>query len=216
MSADLIETLPLAQRLALAYTPANCRDDALALLALDARLAGIVRGDGEPIIAQMKLAWWRERLAQDPQDWPLGEPLLALLREGKLDVSRLEPMVDGWEALLGEVLDETVVEAFAAGRSALWQTFAGAHASQAPLVGQAAGEQAMVELALNLGTEQEAAIARELAKGQAWEKPRLPRKLRTLAILHRLSRRAVQNGSEELLDGPGALLTVLRLGFTGH
>lgn len=215
MSADLTETLPLAQRLALTYAPRAVRNDALALLALDARLAGIVRGDGEPIIAQMKLAWWRERLAQDPQDWPLGEPLLALLKAGRQDVSQLEPLVDGWEALLAKVLDDQVVDSFADGRAALWQTFAAAHASRAEAIAQAAREQAMVELALNLGTEAEAEIARDVAKRQTWQKPNLPRALRPLSILHGLSRRALRAGANELLDGPGAMLTVMRLGIAG-
>jgi hypothetical protein len=34
----------------------------LALLALDARLAAILRGRREPIAAQLRLAWWREML----------------------------------------------------------------------------------------------------------------------------------------------------------
>ncbi|RIV88800.1 squalene/phytoene synthase family protein [Aurantiacibacter zhengii] len=216
MSSDLVETLPLANRLALSYAPRTCREDVLALLALDARLAGIVRGDGEPIIAQMKLAWWRERLAQDPQDWPLGEPLLALLRAGKLDTTALQPLVDGWEALLADALDETVVEAFAAGRTALWQTLAAAHGGSSADVAQAAREQAMTDLALNLGTREEAGTARDLANAQKWQRSRLPAPLRPLAILHGLSRRALQRGAEELLDGPGAMAAVLRLGILGR
>lgn len=218
MSSDLVESLPLAQRLALSYTPRACRADALALLALDARLAGIVRGDGEVIIAQMKLAWWRERLSQDPQGWPIGEPLLALLRDGALEPAGLVPMVDGWEALLAETLDESVVESFAAGRAALWQTFNKSHGgSKSPLnaAAQAAREQAMGDLAINLGSESEAALALEVAKSQPWNRATLGRPLRPLSILHGLTRRALDRGSKELLDGPGAMATVLRLGIAG-
>ena len=216
MSSDLVETLPLANRLALSYAPRTCREGVLALLALDARLAGIVRGDGEPIIAQMKLAWWRERLAQEPQDWPAGEPLLALLRRGKLDTTALQSLVDGWEALLADTLDETVVEAFAAGRAAMWQTLAEAHGGGSAEAAQAAREQAMTDLALNLGTREEAAMARDLANAQEWDRARLPAPLRPLVILHGLSRRALQRGAEELLDGPGAMAAVLRLGILGR
>lgn len=217
MSSDLLETLPLPQRLALSYAPRACRADTLALLALDTRLAGIVRGDGEVIIGQMKLAWWRERLQQEPDDWPVGEPLLALLQKGKVDVSRLTPLVDGWEALFGEILDRDVIEAFAAGRARLWETLAQAHGAQeTPEAAQAAREQAMSELACNLGSEDEAALAVEVAREQAWERGGLPRALRPLAILHGLSRRALARGSEDLLDGPGAMATVLRIGLTGR
>jgi len=216
MTADLVETLPLAQRLALAYAPRAARSDTLALLALDARLAGIVRTDGEPVIAQMKLAWWRERLAQDPQDWPLGEPLLALLREGRLSTGALAPLVDGWEGLLAEQLDEHVVHGFATGRAALWQGLAKAHAGAAEHAEQPAREHAIADLALNLGSEAEAALARDLAQGQPWTRPRLPRPLRPLAILHGLTRRALQRGAGEVLDGPGAMATALRLGILGR
>lgn len=216
MSSDLVETLPLAQRLALSYAPRACRGDMLALMALDARLAGIVRGDGEAIIAQMKLAWWRERLAQAPDDWPLGEPLLALFRAGRLAPAGLEPMVDGWEALLAETLDASVVESFAAGRAAMWQTFASAYSGDESPVAQSAREQAMGDLAINLGSAEEAAVARELASAQPWKRGRLPRPLRPLKILHGLTRRALDRGSKELLDGPGAMATVLRVGITGR
>lgn len=216
MSADLIETLPIAQRLVLAYAPRAARSDALALLALDARLAGIVRSGGEPVIAQLKLAWWRERLVQSPQDWPLGEPLLALLRQGKVDAAMLEPLVDGWEALLAERLDEKAIDSFANGRAALWQSFAMAHAGKGEGAVQPAREHAITDLALNLGTQHEAALAREHAQAQAWTRPRLPRALRPLLILHGLSHRALKRGSADLLDGPGAMLTVLRLGIAGQ
>ncbi len=216
MSAELVETLPLAQRLALAYAPPSARGDTLALLALDARLAGIVRTDGEPVIAQMKLAWWRERLAQDPQDWPLGEPLLALLRKGRLATDTLAPLVDGWEGLLADHLDEGIVHGFVAGRVALWQGLAAAHSGNAGQAGQVAHEHALADLALNLGSEAEAALVRDLAQAQPWNRPRLPRPLRPLAILHGLSHRALRRGAGELLDGPGAMATALRLGILGR
>jgi len=216
MSSDLVETLPLAQRLALSYAPRACRGDMLALMALDARLAGIVRGDGEVIIAQMKLAWWRERLAQPAQDWPLGEPLLALFHAGRLDPAGLEPMVDGWEGLLAETLDAGVVERFADGRAAMWQTFAKAYVADEDAAARFAREQAVGDLAINLGSAEEAAVARQLATAQPWKRSSLPRPLRPLKILHGLTRRALDRGSKELLDGPGAMAVVLRLGIAGR
>lgn len=217
MSSDILDTLPLPQRLALSYSPGASRTDTLALLALDARLAGIVRGDGEVIIGQMKLAWWRDRLRQDPQEWPVGEPLLALLRSGQLEPSRLIPLVDGWESLFSETLDRAAIEAFAAGKARLWETLANAHSGEpTPAVSQAAREQGMAELALNLGSEHETALAVETAREQPWKSARLPRALRPLAILHGLSRRAMDRGSPDLLDGPGAMAMVLRIGLTGR
>jgi len=80
MTALLASELPPPQRLALAYAPARARPATLALLALDARLAAILRGRREPLAAQLRLAWWREMFARPPSDWPAGEPLLEALR----------------------------------------------------------------------------------------------------------------------------------------
>jgi phytoene synthase len=43
MSQDLLDSLPAPWRLAVAYAPASTRDRWLTLLALDIRLAGVVR-----------------------------------------------------------------------------------------------------------------------------------------------------------------------------
>jgi len=111
---DLPELTP-PQRLALAYAPAAVRADWETLLLLDARLASVVRGAREPVLAQIRLAWWRERLGEDPGGWPRGEPLLARLAGWGAAVAGLIALVDGWEVLLGEQgLD---VQGFAAGRA---------------------------------------------------------------------------------------------------
>lgn len=211
MSADLIESLPLAHRLALSYAPRQTRDATLALLALDARLAGIVRTDGEAIIAQMKLAWWRERLEQPPASWPEGEPLLALMRESLPNPRNLVPLVDGWECLLSEQLDRDAITTFAAGRTVGWQ-----QVSQGTDPVLQAREWALVDLALNLGQQEEREAALELARAQPWQPVRLPRELRPLAVLHGLARRALGRAGSEMLDGPGAMFTVMRLGFLGR
>ena len=97
--AMLAETLPLPQRLALTYARRDTRASTLALLALEQRLAAILRSGGEPTLAQIKLAWWRERLGEGPAKWPDGEPLLALLRDFPGGTAQLRPVVDGWEVL---------------------------------------------------------------------------------------------------------------------
>ncbi len=216
MSADLIETLPLAQRLALSYAPRDARPATLAFLALDTRLAGIIRADGEPVIAQMKLAWWRDRLAQAPQEWPLGEPLLALLRESGLDCAKLSPLVDGWEVLLSDQLGSDAIAEFADGRARGWSAVASATAGQAgDNVEAAARRWAMVDLALNLGTDEEATAVRHAARAESWKPLTLSRPLRSLAVLHGLARRAILRDTDEMLDGPGAMGAALRLGILG-
>ena len=76
---SLLGSLPVLHRLALTYAPARATRPTLALLALDARLAGIVRSASEPMLAQLRLAWWREQLEIDLTARPAGEPLLAVL-----------------------------------------------------------------------------------------------------------------------------------------
>ena len=96
MSRSLAEQLPPPQRLALSYAPPSARCPTLALLALDTRLAGLLRRRGEPVLAQVRLAWWRDILAAEPGGWPEGEPVLALLRSWR-EPAPLVALVDGWE-----------------------------------------------------------------------------------------------------------------------
>ncbi len=218
MDESLLETLPLAHRLALSYAPSAAKADTLALLALDARLAGIVRGEGEAIIAQMKLAWWRERLGDDPANWPLGEPLLAQLRGWGGDVSRLVALVDGWEVLLSEVLDRAAITTFCRGKAQAWAALADGVQSTSVNTGveQAAREITLLDLTRKLSVPGELGVARDLAAKESWQPIRLQRKLRTLAVLHALSRRALANNRPQLLDGAGAVALAMRVGITGR
>lgn len=219
MSAHGLENLPLAQRLALSYAPARSREAILTLLLLDNRLAAVLRQRGENVlIAQMKLAWWRDRLGQQQQEWPRGEPLLARLRDWPGEVSRLIGLVDGWEGLLGEELDQETLANFAQGRALAWCALARGLRVSADMASldKAAGEWALLDLALHLSPGEE----REAILGAAQAKPsrplRLDRRLRPMTILLGLTRRAAERGSRDLLDGPGAVLTALRLGIFGR
>ncbi|MFN5780902.1 MAG: squalene/phytoene synthase family protein, partial [Novosphingobium sp.] len=110
-------TLPPELRLALAYAPAAQRPLQLAAFALDTKLAGIVGTAREVLLAQIKLAWWRERLAETPAQRPRGEPLLAALTGWSGPVDPLLALIDGWEAMLDP--DEPNPLALAEGRAAL-------------------------------------------------------------------------------------------------
>lgn len=223
MASELLEQLPLAQRLALSYAPRAAREDTLTLLALDNRLGAILRTRGEAIIAQIKLAWWRDRLADDRANWPGGEPLLARLAGWSGDTRLLLPLVDGWEALLTERLDRARIDEFAQGRAASWSALgAGLRVAAAdlPRIEQAAREWALSDLSLHLGDADERRLARAAAGERERERerslPRLPRALRPLAVLGGLARRALRRDAPELLDGPGAALLALRIGLSGR
>ncbi len=187
----LVDALPPVQRLALAYAPARARAAWLALLALDTRLGGVVRTAHEPLLAQIKLAWWRDRLGEDAARWPKGEPLLAQLAAWRGAHQALGALVDGWEALL---MNEDAA-ALAAARG-----------------------DAFAALALHLGAACAADSARQMGEywsladfGQAPELARTIRQpgvMRPLTVLHGLAQHPTRHGI-------AALATAMRLGITG-
>lgn len=74
-----------------------------ALWKLEARLFGVVAERREVVLAQIKLAWWRERLEQVATDagaLPKGEPLLAELAAVWGGQRSLAPLSDAYEAIM--------------------------------------------------------------------------------------------------------------------
>ncbi|MGV3555360.1 MAG: hypothetical protein ACO1OD_08895 [Croceibacterium sp.] len=207
------ETSPPLQ-LALAWAPARARGATLALFALDTRLAGFLRRGGEPLAIQMRLAWWRETLGSPPRGWPRGDPLLDELRQWDAP-DRLVALVDGWEGLLGERLDEEAIRGFTLGREKAWAALAQQVGGAPAGVEAATRAWALADLAANLSDASER--ERVLAEAASPE-PGLPREreLRPLAVLGGLGRRALRRGGRPLLEGRGAALLALRLGMFGR
>lgn len=87
-------------RLALVYARAADRPLWAGYFALEARLAQTEARTSQPIMAQLRLAWWRDRLSTPPREWPTGEPLLAALAPWDAERAALVALVEGWEALL--------------------------------------------------------------------------------------------------------------------
>lgn len=184
-------------RLALAYAPARLRPLQLAAFALDARLAGIVGNAREVLLAQIKLAWLRERLAEPADQRPAGEPLLAALAGWQGSVEPLLTLVDGWEGMLDP--DEPNLAALAAGRAALGRGLA--MQAGAPEAAEAAGQALSAWSHASCG------------QGGALAALVLPRSLRTLSVLYGLARRRA--GKMPLLEGPLALAAAMRIGMIG-
>ncbi len=87
--------------------PRERRPAITALWALAERLTRLLRDAREPLIGQIKLAWWRDMmamLASDPAMLPKGEPLLAELQAAwthqRGGQSGLDALVDAAEAVL--------------------------------------------------------------------------------------------------------------------
>lgn len=93
------------KRLAIAYAPAADRPFFRLLLEFDGRLAQIVASHGEAVIAQMRMAWWRDVITKDAVQRPLGEPMVAQLNafeDGRQQdaMQAMLQIVDGWDILL--------------------------------------------------------------------------------------------------------------------
>jgi 15-cis-phytoene synthase len=213
------EALHPALRVALAWQPGETRAGLDSLLAFDAHLARVVAQARESVLAQVRLAWWRDRLNEAPAAGPAGNPMLAAIEQ---DLPGREPelaaLVDGWEELLGEPpLPTSAIAAFADGRAAA----IGAVARIARLDDRAvegasrAGRRwALADFAFRTSDDRERAAALALA-GTVDPPGRLPRQVRGIAVLGALADRAIAR-REPLLAGRVAPLVALRVGMTGR
>ncbi len=213
MEISLEAELSEPQRLAFAYAPLAVRPLLLPLLALDARLGSIVRRASEPMLAQMRLAWWRDTLDSPRSRWPAGEPILARLASWQSPDS-LAALAEGWEHLLADRLDESAIAGFAAGRQAGFAALAGEMGTDRDSADRAARTWALADLAANLSNEEER--SRVVAHAGETSPLHLPSGLRPLAVLAALGRRSLRRGGRPLLEGRGAAATAFRVGLFGR
>lgn len=213
MSQSLTESLPLPQRLAFAYAPAPAKSAVLALFAFDARLAQAIRQASEPIMAQMRLAWWRDQFRLEPARRERSDELVRALDNFAGEEAALTELVDGWESLLADQLD---ARTFARGRAAGFGALAAVLGTSSELAVGAGRRFALVDLAANLENVDEKQAVLAIARDEGLARVSLPRPLRSLALLDGLARRSLARGGKPLLDGPGAMLAAIRMGLTGR
>lgn len=100
---------------AMLLVPRTERPALAALWRFEHRLFGLVAQHREPLLAQMKLAWWRDRtrqIAECAHDIPIGEPLLQELMAHWPGNACLVGLVDAYEhILLAEDLAEQMASA---------------------------------------------------------------------------------------------------------
>jgi len=93
--------------LAVLHAPQPVRDGLFALFALDLELAQVVATTSEPLLGEIRLAWWREQLARLDNASAPAQPTLAALAQHVVPVgvsgASLEPLEDAYLVLL---LDE--------------------------------------------------------------------------------------------------------------
>jgi phytoene synthase len=112
--------------------PRERRAALAALWALAERLTKLLHDAREPLIGQIKLAWWRDMLAllaSDPAALPKGEPLLAELQQDWAGQGGLDTLVDAAEAMLLADGDEARREAATAFGAALFGLSGGTDAA---------------------------------------------------------------------------------------
>lgn len=173
-----------AKRLALAYVTSTFRERLALLLAFDARMADIVRQAKEPLIAQMRFAWWRDILAKPPTMRPVGEPLLLNLAalSGDSVETYLTSIIDAWELLLSFDGDHDVILQHCRLRSdAIFSGFADMTAQKQD-VRELGNHWAIADWVASFPEHFDDASPL-LDKGNP-RFARLPRQLRPLAILH--------------------------------
>lgn len=196
--------------LALSYTSDRSRAALEALFALDAALGKVLRTTREPLVGQMRLAWWREALQGLDASGAPAEPVLRSLTEAVLPIGitgrALSGMVDAWEPLLGEI-GMGPIDDHARLRGGALFAFAGRAlgAAQSDPIGEAGEGWALADLAANLS---DSALASE-ARGRAAtilahaRRPRWSRNGRVLGALALIADRQ--------LSGPIPPIFVLRL-----
>ncbi|MGN6819569.1 MAG: squalene/phytoene synthase family protein [Sphingomonas sp.] len=151
--------------LAIGYAPAPARAGLIALFELDAALGNVLRTTREPLIGQMRLAWWREALQRLDVAPPPGEPVLQALAKVALPLGvtggTLAGMIDGWEPLLGEFGPDAIdAHGHRRGRL-LFETAARAiGAADGDPAGEAGTGWALADLSANLADAGHAATVR--------------------------------------------------------
>ncbi|MFZ4688769.1 MAG: squalene/phytoene synthase family protein [Polymorphobacter sp.] len=91
--------------LSVLYAPAAARPGLFALHALDLELAAVVAGTTDPMIGEIRLAWWREALCGLDDGVVPAQPLLQLLAAAVLPCgvtgADLAVLEDRWLGLIG-------------------------------------------------------------------------------------------------------------------
>lgn len=191
-----------------------------AIWAFDERLAQVARTTSEPMIGQMRLAWWGEVIADMAAKRGQGEPVVDRMREvGAMDAPGLPAIIDGWEAVvLDSEMDSKSLLDYAAGRGeGLFRALAGT-GDIPPFLEQAGRAWALWDLAGHVGDAAlaDAAIAmgRDMVPTGVQKWPRTWKPMRIALALAR----------HDLLAGRGAprglsramVLRILRIALVGR
>lgn len=206
------DPLPLASRIALGYCPPAQRAALGVALAFDHRLSQLVARSTEPMLGQMRLAWWREALGRRPDDRPRGDAVLdAISDHWPADCASLVALVDGWEYLLRpEPLDEEAARQFATGRASALAAACGYGAAPEEPAMVAARVWALADLAAKVSDPAERTMLVAIGRSTAQQRLRLASQARALAVLGALGARALDRGGRPLMEGRSAAAVAVK------
>jgi phytoene synthase len=213
MNADTSEPLSPEAELALAWSGPKVRGPLSLALQLDRRLARIVGRTTEPVLGQMRLAWWREALGKPVADRPRGDVVLdGLGQHWARREAALMTMIDGWETLVtAEAFGRAEAEAFGTRRGAFFAALGEDRSPAMALRLAAAGLRwAVADAAASVADDSERAALVAAGQARTVALGRVPGELRGLAVLDALSRRALVRGGRPLMEGRGASLAALK------
>lgn len=209
--------------LALAYVPAARREAVQALWRLDAALASVLSTGREPLISQIRLAWWRETLealgTARPPDEPVLQAVARHVLPGGISGAELAAMEAGWAVLLApDPLGPAELDLYASARGGLLFRFTArllGEAQPTKTVEAAGGAWALIDLARHSADAADAEAA--LLAARAVPNARWPTRLRPLGMLAALARRDAepQRSRWEAQGAPGRMLRMLRHRLTG-
>ena len=217
----MTDSLDPDRTLALAYVPAKRRAAIGALWRLDAALGAALAGGREPMIARIKLAWWREALERLDREPAPAEPALRDAAAHLLPVltgAELARMEEGWAVLPSrEALTADDLSAYAERRGGLLFLYsARLLGGEADGLGAAGEAWALIDLARHCATKEDSDVAVAAARERRGPK-RWPPRLRPLGMLAALAARDSDPARPpwEARGAPGRMWRMLRHRITG-
>ena len=208
--------------LALSYVPARRRAAVGALWRLDSALGAALAGGREPMIARIKLAWWREALERLDREPAPAEPALLDAATQLLPIlsgAELAAMEEGWAVLPSrDTLSADELRTYAERRGGLvFRYSARLLEAEADGVDQAGEAWALVDLARHCATREDADVALAAARERRLPR-RWPARLRPLGMLAALAERDADPARPpwEPKGAPARMWRMLRHRITGY
>lgn len=204
--------------LALRYCGQSARPVFAALFALDTKLGRMVASASQPMLCQIRLAWWREQIGMLSRTSP-SDPLLRLLQIHWLPAApALVAVVEGWELLLGRPVDAITLRRCMRLRSEGYTALAQLRGilNRRRHVEEAVRWWVAADTLQHLRLPGERSALIQVTRDWPLRIPRLPSALRPITILAVLGQRAVLRGGDPPLSRRTDALVAARVGLFGR